>query len=68
MAGHVPAIHVCFDLPKSWMPGSGPGMTIAKEGESRNYSSGRATRKPMTLRRLPLGKLMRAEGLANSAS
>jgi hypothetical protein len=33
-----------------------------------HYSKGRATRKPMTLSRLPLGKLMRAEGLANSAS
>ena len=51
---------------------------VARNGTIRNvalgsadepdYSSGRATRKPMTLRREPLGKLMRAEGRANSAS
>jgi hypothetical protein len=35
---------------------------------SVRYSSGRATRKPTTLRREPLGKFMRDAGRANSAS
>jgi hypothetical protein len=29
MAGLVPAIHVLLHFFKSWMPGTGPGMTVS---------------------------------------
>jgi hypothetical protein len=35
MAGLVPAIHVFLNFePKTWMPGTGPGMTISSIGSA----------------------------------
>jgi hypothetical protein len=70
MPGLDPGIHAVtarqVEAQMEWIAGSSPAMTSSFS--SAAYSSGRATRKPMTLSRLPLGKLIRAEGRANSAS
>ena len=39
MAGLVPAIHVYLFVQKTWMPGTGPGMTAELAvGNIRDYS------------------------------
>gem|GEM_PF-7014230 len=39
MAGHVPAIHVfVLERGKTWMPGTGPGMTSLEHATWHPYS------------------------------
>ena len=49
MAGLVPAIHVYIDAFKTWMPGTGPGMTISKHWTVSRIQSTKITLTSLTL-------------------